>query len=39
MRTAWFRSLARDWQALKRRAGESKEFARLVLDDVREIAN
>ena len=39
MRTAWFRSLARDWQSLKRRAGESQEFARLVLDDVRKIAN
>lgn len=35
LRTAWFRSLARDWHALKRRAGESAEFARMVLDDLR----
>lgn len=35
MRTAWFRSLARDWQALKRRAGSSREFAQMVLDDLR----
>lgn len=38
MRSAWFRSLARDWQALKRRAGESKEFAKMVLDDLRDVA-
>ena len=38
MRSAWFRSLARDWQALKRRAGESKEFAQMVLDDLRDVA-
>lgn len=35
LRTAWFRSLARDWQALKRRAGASQEFAAMVLDDLR----
>ena len=35
MRTAWFRSLARDWQALKRRAESSREFAQMVLDDLR----
>lgn len=34
-RTAWFRSLERDWQALRRRAGASQEFANLVLEDVR----
>lgn len=38
LRTAWFRSLRRDWQALKRRAGDSREFARMVLDDVRDTA-
>ena len=38
-RTAWFRSLERDWRSLKRRAGNSKEFASLVLDDVRSIAS
>lgn len=35
LRTAWFRALARDWQALKRRAGDSKEFADMVLGDLR----
>lgn len=35
LRTAWFRSLQRDWQALKRRAGASREFAQMVLDDLR----
>lgn len=35
-RTAWFRTLQRDWQALKRRAGESREFAAMVLDDLRD---
>ena len=37
-RTAWFRSLERDWQALKRRAGASREFAEMVLADVRGLA-
>ena len=35
LRTAWFRSLARDWQALRRRAGASREFADMVLADLR----
>ena len=35
LRTAWFRALTRDWQALKRRAGQSREFADMVLDDLR----
>ena len=35
-RAAWFRTLTRDWQALKRRAGESREFAQMVLDDLRD---
>lgn len=35
LRTAWFRALARDWQSLKKRAGESKEFADMVLGDLR----
>lgn len=35
LRTAWFRALARDWQSLKRRAGESQEFADMVLADLR----
>ena len=34
-RSAWFRALARDWQSLKRRAGDSQEFAAMVLDDIR----
>ena len=38
LRTAWFRALARDWQALKRRAGQSKEFADMVLADVHSLA-
>lgn len=36
LRTAWFRSLQRDWQALKRRAGASREFADMVLGDLRD---
>ena len=35
-RSAWFRSLERDWQALRRRAGASREFAALVLGDLLE---
>lgn len=35
LRTAWFRSLQRDWQALRRRAGASREFADMVLGDLR----
>ena len=38
LRSAWFRSLERDWQRLRRRAGDSQEFAQMVLADVREIA-
>lgn len=33
--SAWFRQLEREWKALKRRAGDCKEFADMVLDDVR----
>ena len=36
LRTAWFRGLERDWQALRRRAGASREFAALVLDSLRD---
>lgn len=35
MRTAWFRRLADDWQRLKSRAAGSKEFADMVLADLR----
>ena len=35
LRTAWFRSLQRDWQALRRRAGASREFADMVLGNLR----
>lgn len=35
LRTAWFRALQRDWQALKRRAGASREFADMVMADLR----
>lgn len=35
LRTAWFRSLARDWQRLRKRAGDSEEFAAMVLGDLR----
>lgn len=38
LRTAWFRALQRDWESLKRRAGDSKEFAQMVLEDMREHA-
>lgn len=34
LRTAWFKSLAKDWQRLKRRAGTCKEFATLVRADL-----
>lgn len=34
MRTAWFRSLERDWKRLKARAGASREFAQMVLADI-----
>lgn len=34
LRTAWFRSLERDWKRLKARAGASQEFAAMVLADV-----
>lgn len=37
-KTAWFRTLEREWQSLKRKAGESKEFAQMVLADLRELA-
>ena len=36
MRTAWFRQLEKEWKALRRRAGQSKEFADMVLSDLRE---
>jgi hypothetical protein len=35
MRTAWFRQLEKEWRALRRRAGQSKEFAEMVLSDLR----
>lgn len=35
MRSQWFRSLKREWEALKRRAGDSQEFADMVLADLR----
>ena len=38
LRTAWFRSLAREWQSLKRKAGASREFADMVLRDLRDEA-
>lgn len=38
LKSAWFRSLERDWQRLRRRAGDSKEFAQMVLTDVRDLA-
>ena len=34
LRTAWFRSLERDWKRLRARAGASREFADMVLADV-----
>ena len=37
-RTAWFRSLAADWQRLKRKAGACQEFAQYVMDDLRDEA-
>lgn len=33
-RSAWFRSLQRDWVALRNRAGACQEFADLVMADV-----
>ena len=36
MRTAWFRQLEKEWKSLKRRAGDSKEFADMVLGDLRD---
>lgn len=36
--TAWFRSLERDWKALKRRAGDCKEFAAMVAADIDQVA-
>lgn len=38
LRTAWFQSLQRDWERLKRKAGASKEFAQMVLHDMRDMA-
>ena len=38
LRTAWFRSLTCEWQALKRKAGASKDFAGMVLRDLRDEA-
>ena len=38
LRSAWFAALERDWQRLKRRAGASREFAQMVLSDVRDMA-
>lgn len=35
LRTAWFRGLERDWQRLRARAGASREFAEMVLADLR----
>jgi hypothetical protein len=35
MRSAWFRQLEQDWQRLKARAAGSKEFADMVLSDLR----
>lgn len=34
LRAAWFRALAAEWQALRRKAGASKEFADMVLRDL-----
>lgn len=34
LRSAWFSALERDWKALKRRAGQCKEFADMVREDV-----
>jgi hypothetical protein len=39
MRTAWFRSLQRDWERLKAKAGASREFAQMVVSDMRGIAS
>lgn len=36
MRTAWFRRLQEDWQRLKARAAGSREFADMVLADLRD---
>lgn len=36
MRTAWFRQLEKEWKSLKRRAGDSQEFADMVLSDLRD---
>lgn len=36
MRTAWFRQLEKEWKSLKRRAGDSQEFAQMVLTDLRD---
>lgn len=38
LRSAWFRSLERDWKRLKARAGASREFADMVLSDVADVA-
>lgn len=34
MRTAWFKQLEKEWKSLKRRAGDSREFADMVLSDL-----
>lgn len=39
LRTAWFRSLQRDWERLKAKAGASREFAQMVVADMRDIAS
>jgi hypothetical protein len=38
LRTAWFKSLRRDWERLKAKAGASQEFAQMVVDDMRDLA-
>lgn len=38
LRTAWFATLRRDWERLKKKAGASQEFAQMVLEDVRDLA-
>lgn len=38
-RTAWFRSLEREWKALCRKAAGSREFADMVLADLRDEAS
>ena len=39
LRTAWFHTLRRDWERLKKKAGASQEFAQMVMEDMRDIAS